>query len=90
MRAAISAACAVLGLTGCSFQGINSLPLPGAVGRGPDSVNYQVEIDNVATLEPNSPVMLDDVVVGSVGRMTVKDWHAVVEISVQPDVVIPA
>lgn len=90
VRAAISAACAVLGLTGCSFQGINSLPLPGAVGRGPDSVNYQVEIDNVATLEPNSPVMLDDVVVGSVGRMTVKDWHAVVEISVQPDVVIPA
>jgi phospholipid/cholesterol/gamma-HCH transport system substrate-binding protein len=35
-------------------------------------------------------VMIDDVVVGSVGRMTVDDWHADVEISVKPDVVVPA
>jgi virulence factor Mce-like protein len=77
-------------LTGCSFQGVNSLPLPGAVGRGPDAVSYHVEVPNVATLESNSPVMISDVVVGSVGKMTVKDWHANVEISVKPDVVIPA
>jgi virulence factor Mce-like protein len=41
-------------------------------------------------MESNSPVMIDDVVVGSVGPMTVKDWHADVEISVKRDVVIPA
>ncbi|MGV0794118.1 MCE family protein [Mycolicibacterium sp. XJ1819] len=76
-------------VTGCSFQGINSLPLPGAVGRGTDAVTYQVEVANVATLESNSPVMIDDVVVGSVGKMTVDQWHANVEISVKPDVVIP-
>ena len=34
--------------------------------------------------------MIDDVVVGSVGKMTVKNWHADVEISVKPDVVVPA
>jgi virulence factor Mce-like protein len=34
--------------------------------------------------------MMDDVVVGSVGPMTVKDWHADVAISVKRDVVIPA
>jgi trk system potassium uptake protein TrkA len=28
--------CVALTATGCAFQGINSLPLPGAVGRGPD------------------------------------------------------
>ena len=28
--------------------------------------------------------------VGSVGKMTVQDWHADVEISVKPDVVVPA
>jgi virulence factor Mce-like protein len=76
--------------TGCAFHGLNSLPLPGAVGRGPGTDIYHVEIANVATLESNSPVMIDDVVVGSVGPMTVKGWHADVEISVKPNVVIPA
>jgi phospholipid/cholesterol/gamma-HCH transport system substrate-binding protein len=76
--------------TGCAFQGVNSLPLPGAVGRGTGAIIYHVEIANVGTLESNSPVMIDDVVIGSVGKMTVQGWHADVEISVKPDVVIPA
>ncbi|CAA0127683.1 Lipoprotein LprN [Mycolicibacterium vanbaalenii] len=78
-----------LSMTGCAFQGVNSLPLPGAVGRGPDAVTYHVEIANVATLESNSPVLIDDVVVGSVGEMTVDDWHASVTVSVKPDIVVP-
>ncbi|MDG4667879.1 MCE family protein [Mycobacterium sp. 236(2023)] len=83
--------CAVaLSLSGCAFQGVNSLPLPGAVGRGGDAITYHVQVPNVATLEPNSPVMIDDVVVGSVGKMTVQNWHADVEITVKPDVVVPA
>ncbi len=86
---AIVGSCALL--TGwLSFQGLNSLPLPGAVGRGPDAVKYHVEIPNVSTMESNSPVMINDVVVGSVGKMTVDQWHADVEISVKPDVVVPA
>ncbi|KUH85222.1 MULTISPECIES: MCE family protein [unclassified Mycobacterium] len=80
----------LLTLTGCSFQGVNSLPLPGAVGRGPDAHVYRVELANVGTLESNSPVMIDDVVVGSVGRMTLHGWHIDLEISVKPDVAVPA
>ena len=76
--------------TGCAFHGLNSLPLPGAVGRGPDADTYHVELANVITMESNSPVMIDDVVVGSVGPMTVKDWHADVQISVKHGLVIPA
>lgn len=68
----------------------NSLPLPGAVGRGSDALVYHAEIGNVATLEPNSPVMLNDVVVGSVRKMSVKNWHADVEFSVKPDIAVPA
>ncbi|MEZ0338808.1 MCE family protein [Mycobacterium sp. pV006] len=79
-----------LSMTGCAFQGLNSLPLPGAPGRGPDAQTYTVQVPNVATLESNSPVMIDDVVVGSVGTMTVDDWHANIEISVKPGVVVPA
>ena len=70
---------------GCAFQGVNSLPLPGAVGRGQDAHSYHVEIANVGTLEPNSPVMIDDVVVGSVAKMRVKAGHADVPLN---DVVI--
>jgi virulence factor Mce-like protein len=76
--------------TGCAFHGLNSLPLPGAVGRGPGADTYHVELANVITMESNSPVMIDDVVIGSVGPMTVKDWHADVQISVKHDLVIPA
>ena len=80
----------VVTATGCAFQGINSLPLPGAVGRGSDAAIYHVQIANISTLESNSPVLMNDVVIGSVGKMEVQDWHANVEISVQPGVVIPA
>lgn len=89
MRAAALAAGVAISLSGCSFGGLNSLPLPGAVGRGPDASTYHVELANVSTLEPNSPVLIGDVVVGSVNSMTVRDWHADVAISVKPGVVIP-
>ncbi|WP_096291254.1 MCE family protein [Mycobacterium ahvazicum] len=80
----------VVTATGCAFDGLNSLPLPGTAGRGPDAVTYHVEIANVGTLESNSPVMINDVVVGSVGTMKLRDWHADIDISVHPDAVVPA
>lgn len=89
-RLTVAGSCLALTLSGCAFQGVNSLPLPGAEGRGPDSATYTVEVANVATLEQNAPVLIDDVVVGSIRKMTVDDWHADVEISVKPDVTVPA
>jgi phospholipid/cholesterol/gamma-HCH transport system substrate-binding protein len=82
--------CVMLTVTGCSFNGLNSLPLPGAVGRGPGASTYHVEIANVGTMEANSPVMVDDVIVGSISKMTVRGWHANLDISVNPGVSIPA
>jgi len=89
-RAVAALCCAMVTVTGCSFEGVNSLPLPGTVGRGAEAAVYHVEIANVGSLEPNSPVLIDDVVVGSIGRMRVRDWHADIEVSVRPDVVVPA
>lgn len=89
-RLATIASLIAMTTTGCAFDGLNSLPLPGTVGRGPDATTYHVEIANVVTLEPNSPVLINDVVVGSVGKMTLRDWHADVEISLRPEVVVPA
>jgi phospholipid/cholesterol/gamma-HCH transport system substrate-binding protein len=92
LRQLTSIGCALMlaATAGCAFGGVNSLPLPGAVGRGPDARTYHVEIANVGTLEPNSPVLVDDVVVGSIARMRVKAGHADVEVSVRPDVSVPA
>jgi phospholipid/cholesterol/gamma-HCH transport system substrate-binding protein len=89
-RVLAMASAAMLTVTGCAFQGVNSLPLPGAVGRGTDAAVYHVEIANIGTLESNSPVMIDDVVVGSVGKMTLHGWHIDVEVALKPDVVVPA
>lgn len=84
-------ACCVAATTaGCTFQGLNSLPLPGAVGNSSSAQTFHAEIANIGTLDRNSPVMLDNVVVGSVGEMTFDRWHIDVEFSVRPDVAIPA
>jgi virulence factor Mce-like protein len=77
------------GASGCGFRGLNSLPLPGTQDRNGASV-FHVEIANVGMLESNSPVLVDDVVVGTVGAMRLRDWHADVEVFVRPDVAVPA
>jgi phospholipid/cholesterol/gamma-HCH transport system substrate-binding protein len=88
-RALVAGCCVALISAGCGFDGVNSLPLPGTVGNGGGTI-YHVEITDVGSLEQNSPVMINDVVVGSVGRMKLNGWHADVQVSVRPDVVVPA
>lgn len=77
------------GISGCGFRGLNSLPLPGTQERRGTNV-FHIEIANVGTLEANSPVLIDDVVVGTVGEMRLRNWHADVEVFVRPDVIVPA
>ncbi|WP_179472261.1 MCE family protein [Mycolicibacterium vinylchloridicum] len=77
------------GASGCGFRGLNSLPLPGTQDRNGASV-FHIEIANVGMLESNSPVLVADVVVGTVGAMRLRDWHADVEVFVRPDVAVPA
>jgi phospholipid/cholesterol/gamma-HCH transport system substrate-binding protein len=84
------AGCVVALATGCAFHGLNSLPLPGTVGGGSGAQIYHAQFANIGTLEPNSPVMIDDVVVGSVRKMTFSNWHIDVDLAVQHDVVVPA
>lgn len=89
-RSAAAALCAALLTTSCGFQGVNSLPLPGAVASGSGGTVYHVVVSNVRNLESNSPVMMSDVIVGSVGRMRLSDWKADVEIRIRDDVAVPA
>ncbi|APE33024.1 mammalian cell entry protein [Nocardia mangyaensis] len=79
-----------LGTTGCQFDGLNSLPLPGSEGRGPGSYAVQIQMPNVTTLTRNSPVRVDDVNVGNVTGIEVEGWHALVTVSLNPEVKLPA
>lgn len=79
-----------IGASGCGWESLNSLPLPGAEGTGEGSYQVRIQMPNVTTLSPNSPVRVDDVTVGSVQDITVEGWHALVTVSINPGVELPA
>lgn len=79
----------VLLVSGCGWRGLNSLPLPGTQGTGSGSYKVFVQMPDVTTLTQNSPVMVDDVTVGTVSDIEVQGWHALVTVSLNPDVRLP-
>lgn len=81
---------AVLFLASCRFDGIDSMALPGGKGTGDDAMKVTVELPDVGTLTANAQVKVDDIAVGTVTEVRVEDWHAVAELSLEPDVELPA
>lgn len=77
-------------LSGCRFDGIDSMVLPGAKGNGDDAIKLTVELPDVGTLNVNADVKIDDIAVGTVTDVRVENWHAVAELALEPDVVLPA
>lgn len=76
--------------TGCTWEGLNSLPLPGAQGNGEGAYEVTIEMPNVTTITRNSPVRVNDVNVGSITDMRVEDYTAIVTVSLNEDVRLPA
>jgi phospholipid/cholesterol/gamma-HCH transport system substrate-binding protein len=83
-------AVALSGLTGCGWRGVNSMPLPGTEGGGPGSYIVQAQMPNVANIQPNSRVRVGDVTVGHVTKIERQGWHALVTMTVNGDVALPA
>jgi len=84
----------VLLLAGCQFGGLNSLDMPGTAGHGNGSYTITVELPDVATLPQNSPVMIDDVTVGSVSGIEAMQrpdgsFFAAVKLSLDGNVNLP-
>ncbi len=80
----------LLGATGCQWDGLNTLPMPGAAGTGEGSWQVRIQMPNVTTLTRNSPVKVDDVAVGTVTGIEVEGWHALVTVSLDKGVKLPA
>ncbi|WP_197417556.1 MCE family protein [Mycobacterium sp. GA-2829] len=84
----------VLLLAGCQFGGLNSLNMPGTAGHGAGAYKITVQLPDVATLPQNSPVMVNDVTVGSVSGIDAVQrsdgtFYAAVQVSLDGDVDLP-
>jgi len=95
IRRALAIASLSVLLAGCQFGGLNSLNMPGTAGHGSGSFKITVELPDVATLPQNSPVMVDDVTVGSVSGIEAVQrpdgtFYAAVQLSLDKNVDLPA
>jgi phospholipid/cholesterol/gamma-HCH transport system substrate-binding protein len=85
---------AVAAASGCgalrNFRGANSLPLPGREGVGAGSYTIQAQMPDVQNLKANSRVELNDVVIGNVAKVERQGWHALVTMTIDPNVELPA
>jgi virulence factor Mce-like protein len=80
-------------LSGCSFRGVDSIPLPGGPDLGSSPRTVRIEFANVLDLVPQSVVKVNDVSVGRVEEIDLaggtRGWHAVVTVKVRRDVRLP-
>ncbi|MCP2343345.1 MCE family protein [Actinomadura rupiterrae] len=93
VRLGAAALAAAAALSGCSFRGVDSIPLPGGPDLGPHPRTVKVEFGNVLDLVPQSVVKVNDVSVGKVDKIQLgggqEGWHALVTLKVRSDVRLP-
>lgn len=76
--------------TACEWHGLNSLPLPGTQGQGPGSFVVQAQLPDVGYIQQNSRVRVGDVNVGTITRIERQGWHALVTMTLNGDIDLPA
>jgi phospholipid/cholesterol/gamma-HCH transport system substrate-binding protein len=77
-------------LSGCAWRGLNSLTLPGTEGSGAGAFEIQAQLPDVSTLQENSRVRVGDVDMGTVTKIERQGWHALITMTVNGDVDLPA
>jgi phospholipid/cholesterol/gamma-HCH transport system substrate-binding protein len=81
---------AVAAVSSCGWHGVNSLPLPGTEGHSNNPFTIQAQLPDVENLQRNSRVRAGDVTVGSVTDIQQQGWHALVTMTINGDVELPA
>lgn len=87
---AVAALASAAVLSSCTWTGLNSMPLPFTKGGGDDRIEVTVQLANAANLVPNSEVKYDEITVGSVRKIELKDWTATLTVGLEGDARIPA
>ncbi|MBW8485155.1 MCE family protein [Actinomadura parmotrematis] len=95
VRLGAAALAGATALSGCSFRGVDSIPLPGGPDLGDRPETLTIEFANVLDLVPQSVVKVNDVSVGKVDKIDLaggngQGWHAVVTVKVRRDTRLPA
>ncbi|WP_418955721.1 MCE family protein [Streptomyces tritici] len=85
-----TAAGSLLFTTGCEFNGLYDVPLPGGAAADGHSYRVTVEFRDVLDLVPQSTVKVDNVTVGAVERVELAGWHARVRLRIDDTVRLPA
>lgn len=80
----------VLGVASCGWRGANSIPLPGTAGGGSEAFTIQAQLPDVANIQQNSRVRVGDVTVGNVTKIQRQGWHALLTMTLDGDVDLPA
>ncbi|MFG1998914.1 MCE family protein [Spirillospora sp. NPDC048911] len=102
IRLGAAALAGMTALSGCSFRGVDSIPLPGGPDVGDNPLTVKVEFANVLDLVPQSVVKVNDVSVGKVEKIELAGrttgavgqaggggWRAVVTVKVRRDTRLP-
>jgi phospholipid/cholesterol/gamma-HCH transport system substrate-binding protein len=87
---ALLAAVTLTTLSGCAFRGLNSISLPGTKGGGPGAYTIRAQMPDVQNLQQNSRVRVNDVTVGNVTDIELQGWNALVTMTIDRDVDLPA
>ncbi|GAA3522006.1 MCE family protein [Aeromicrobium panaciterrae] len=85
----VVAAFLALALSGCTFNGIYDLPLPGNKVSKDNGFEVSAEFADALNVVPRSAVMVGDVPVGQVEEIVRSGWNAKITMLVRDDVVLP-
>ncbi|WP_329113386.1 MCE family protein [Streptomyces sp. NBC_01353] len=84
-----AAAGSLLLTTGCEFNGLYDVPLPGGAAADGNSYQVTVEFRDVLDLVPQSTVKVNNVTVGAVEKVELVGWHARVRLRIADSVKLP-
>ncbi len=85
----IVAAFLALALSGCTFNGIYDLPLPGNKVAKNEGFEVSADFADALNVVPRSAVMVGDVPVGQVEEIVRSGWNARIKMLVRNDVKLP-
>ncbi|WP_405566794.1 MCE family protein [Streptomyces sp. NBC_01167] len=76
-------------LTGCDFNGLYDVDLPGGAAADGNAYHVTADFRDVLDLVPQSAVKVNNVTVGAVEKVELVDWHARVRLRIADDVKLP-
>ncbi|MFF9867617.1 MCE family protein [Streptomyces sp. NPDC013953] len=89
VTAVVWSAASSLLLSGCEFDGLYDVGLPGGAAADGNAYRVTVEFRDVLDLVPQSAVKVNNVTVGAVEKVELDGWHARVRLRIADSVKLP-